>query len=167
VKQFLRQIKKFNEMYKIPMSDKPSLPTVEDLQRFKSILQEELLEIDDIIDKVSILEADAFHGSRLRFEALSLGEHDILLSTRDKFKAGLMAELADWHGDMIIYCHTHAAKFGLPMDEILDVIMQSNFSKLGANGQPIYDERGKVLKGPNFFPPEPALNKLLKEKNEN
>ena len=151
MKQFLRQIKKFNEMYKIPMSDKPSMPTVEDLQRFKSILQEELLEIDLIIEKVRILDC----------------EHYDLLTTRDKFKAGLMAELADWHGDMIIYCHTHAAKFGLPMEEILDVIMESNFSKLGADGKPIYDERGKVLKGPNFFPPEPALNKLLKEKNEN
>jgi predicted HAD superfamily Cof-like phosphohydrolase len=151
-------------MYKIPMSEKPSLPTVEDLQRFKSILQEELLEINEIIDRVSILEADAFHGSRLRFEAL--GSHDILLSTRDKFKAGVMADLADWHGDMIIYCHTHAAKFGLPMDEILDVIMESNFSKLGGDGHPIYDDRGKVQKGPNFFPPEPALNKLLKAKNE-
>ena len=158
MEQFLRQIKKFNQMYKIPMSEKPSLPTVAELLRFKSILLEELSEIDEIIDKVSTLEADAFHGS--------LGAHDILLSTRDKFKAGVMAELADWHGDMIIYCHTHAAKFGLPMDEILDVIMESNFSKLGADGKPIYDERGKVLKGPNFFPPEPALNKLLKAKNE-
>jgi predicted HAD superfamily Cof-like phosphohydrolase len=150
VEQFLRQIKKFNEMYKIPMSEKPSMPTVEDLQRFKSILQEELLEIDLIIEKVRILDC----------------EHYDLLTTRDRFKAGVMAELADWHGDMIIYCHTHAAKFGLPMDEILEVIMESNFSKLGADGKPIYDERGKVLKGPNFFPPERELNKLLRAKNE-
>ena len=147
MKQFLRQIKKFNEMYKIPMSDKPSMPTVEDLQRFKSILQEELLEIDSIIEAISGVEKNP--------------------NLMEKCKPHLMADLADWHGDMIIYCHTHAAKFGLPMDDILDVIMESNFSKLGADGHPIYDERGKVLKGPNFFPPEPALNKLLKEKNEN
>jgi hypothetical protein len=39
--------------------------------------------------------------------------------------------------------------------------MKSNFSKLGADGKPIYDERNKVQKGPLYFKPEPEITKLL------
>jgi hypothetical protein len=39
--------------------------------------------------------------------------------------------------------------------------MESNFSKLGADGQPIYDERGKVMKGPSYWKPEPRIRSLL------
>lgn len=38
--------------------------------------------------------------------------------------------------------------------------MQSNFSKLGADGKPIYDERGKVQKGQNYWKPEPKIKAL-------
>ena len=56
------------------------------------------------------------------------------------------------------------AKFGLPLDKTLDIIMSSNFSKLDENGQPIYDERGKILKGSGYWKPEPKLSKMLKSK---
>ena len=41
-----------------------------------------------------------------------------------------------------------ALKYGLPLEDVLDVIMDSNESKLGADGNPIYDANGKFLKGP-------------------
>lgn len=44
---------------------------------------------------------------------------------------------------------------------MLDVIMDSNESKLGADGKPIYDENGKFLKGPNYWKPEPRIKTLL------
>lgn len=59
-------------------------------------------------------------------------------------------------------CATEMKGFGLPNDEVLDIIMQSNFSKLGADGLPIYDERGKVMKGPNYWKPEPKIKSLLR-----
>ena len=43
------------------------------------------------------------------------------------------------------------------IDQVLVIIMQSNFSKLGADGKPIYDERGKVMKGPAIGNPEPKI----------
>ncbi len=52
------------------------------------------------------------------------------------------------------------------MEEILDVIMESNFSKLDQDGNPSYDERGKVLKGPNYWKPEPKIKEILKKKLE-
>jgi hypothetical protein len=42
--------------------------------------------------------------------------------------------------------------------------MDSNFSKLGADGKPIYDERGKVMKGPFYWKPEPKIKELLLER---
>ena len=49
------------------------------------------------------------------------------------------------------------------IQDVLEIIMKSNFSKLGGDGKPIIDERGKILKGPNFQPPEPDLEKYLRK----
>jgi hypothetical protein len=40
--------------------------------------------------------------------------------------------------------------------------MESNFSKLDRNGEPIYDARGKVMKGPDYWKPEPKITEILK-----
>ena len=44
---------------------------------------------------------------------------------------------------------------------VLDIIMDSNESKLGADGNPIYDANGKFLKGPHYWQPEPKIKALL------
>ena len=75
----------------------------------------------------------------------------------------VLTMLADLLGDIQVYCASEMAKFGLPLDQVLSIIMQSNFSKLGADGLPIYDERGKVMKGPNYWKPEPKLQAMLTE----
>jgi len=53
----------------------------------------------------------------------------------------------------------------LPLEEVLDVIMDSNESKLGADGRPIYDANGKFLKGPAYWRPEPKIKALLAAKS--
>jgi predicted HAD superfamily Cof-like phosphohydrolase len=138
---FSEDIKKFNGIYKLPVNSTPSIevgvPVVERLRAFKNILSEELNEIDEIIDAA-----------------------EQQVPTPD-----LLTMLADLLGDIQVYCASEMAKFGLPQDEILAIIMQSNFSKLGADGKPIYDERGKVQKGPNYWKPEPAIKALLLAKS--
>ena len=69
--------------------------------------------------------------------------------------------IADLLGDIVVYCRSEALKYGLPLEEVLDVIMDSNESKLGADGKPIYDANGKFLKGPNYWKPEPRIKALL------
>lgn len=128
-------IEKFNGIYKLPVNNKPTMISKERLENFKSILMEEVHEIDEIIedyDKNSELEN--------------------------------LVALSDLLGDLIVYIRSEACKHGLPIDEVLKAIMDSNFSKLGADGKPIYDERGKVMKGPNYFKPEPKIEEILKEK---
>ena len=67
-----------------------------------------------------------------------------------------MVEVADALGDMLyILCGT-IIEHGMEhkIDEIFREIQNSNMSKLGADGNPIYREDGKVLKGPNYFKPD-------------
>jgi len=140
--KFQQDIIKFNGMYKLPVATEPSLDQlgvapIARLKAFKSILTEELNEIDEIVE---VLE---------NFDKARLPVTDVLTL------------FADLLGDIQVYCASEMVKFGLPLDEVLAIIMQSNFSKLGEDGKPIYDERGKVQKGPGYWKPEPAIKKLL------
>jgi predicted HAD superfamily Cof-like phosphohydrolase len=69
--------------------------------------------------------------------------------------ADCLKELAD----LVYVCYQYAANLGWDLDEALDRVHQSNLSKLDDNGNPIYREDGKVLKGPNYQPPN--LNDLV------
>ena len=72
-----------------------------------------------------------------------------------------LVEVADALGDMLyILCGT-IIEHGLQhkIDEVFDEIQNSNMSKLGGYGNPIYREDGKVLKGPNYF--KPNIEKIL------
>lgn len=141
--EFSKDIEKFNGIYKLPVSAMPSLdvgvPAAERMAAFKNILMEEVHEMDEII------------------AAQNAGENPVEVLTM----------LADLLGDIQVYCASEMAKFGLPLDQVLAIIMQSNFSKLGADGMPIYDERGKVMKGPNYWKPEPKLQAMLTALIEN
>lgn len=73
-----------------------------------------------------------------------------------------LVEIADALGDMMyILCGT-IIEHGLQhkIEAVFDEIQRSNMSKLGEDGEPVYREDGKVLKGPNYFKPD--LSKILK-----
>jgi predicted HAD superfamily Cof-like phosphohydrolase len=69
---------------------------------------------------------------------------------------GDIIEVADALADILYVTAQQAATLGLPVDALLREVQRSNMSKLGADGLPIYREDGKVLKGPNFSPPDIA-----------
>ena len=84
----------------------------------------------------------------------------------EEFKEFLEAEGELWHkhpdypshclkelADLVYVCYQYAENMGWFLDEALDRVHQSNMSKLGEDGQPLYREDGKVLKGPNYKPP--------------
>ena len=64
-------------------------------------------------------------------------------------KSETLKELAD----LAYVCFQYAANMGWDLDEALNRVHLSNLSKLDDNGEPIYREDGKVLKGPNYQPP--------------
>jgi predicted HAD superfamily Cof-like phosphohydrolase len=134
-KPFKERIAAMNAMYKLAACDRPTLPhdLADRLVKFKATLMDEVHEIDEIV---------AAAGSGAPPEDLAVAIADLL-------------------GDIIVYCRSEALKYGLPLEEVLDIIMDSNESKLGADGKPVYDANGKFLKGPNYWRPETKIKALL------
>ena len=65
-------------------------------------------------------------------------------------------EIADALGDILYVVYGAALTFGIDIDTVFAEIHRSNMTKLGLDGKPIYREDGKVLKGPNYEPPNIA-----------
>jgi len=57
-------------------------------------------------------------------------------------------------GDLVFVCYQFAAVMGWDLDEAMNRILASNMSKLDDNGEPIRNEDGKIMKGPNYFKPD-------------
>ena len=68
-------------------------------------------------------------------------------------------EVADALTDILYVTYGAGHAFGIDLDKCFDEVQRSNMSKLGVDGKPIYNEKGKVMKGPNYF--EPNLNKFV------
>ena len=136
-KPFAARIAAMNAMYKLPAHDTPTLPAdvTGRLVKFKATLMDEVHEIDEIV----------------------------ALANSGAAPVDVAVAIADVLGDIIVYCRSEALKYGLPLEAVLDVIMDSNESKLGADGKPIYDANGKFLKGPDYWKPEPKIRALLEE----
>ena len=97
------------------------------------------------------------NNHELRYELMKEENEEYLEAT----KTNNLIEVADALGDMLyILCGT-MIEHGMQdvMEEIFDEIHRSNMSKLDENGNPIYIEDGKVIKGPNYFKPE--IEKIL------
>ena len=69
-------------------------------------------------------------------------------------------EVADALTDILYVTYGAGHAFGIDLDKCFDEVQKSNMSKLGDDGKPIYNESGKVMKGPNYFKPD--LAKYLK-----
>ena len=65
-----------------------------------------------------------------------------------------LLEVADALTDILYVTYGAGHAFGINLDKCFDEVQSSNMSKLGENGEPIYNESGKVMKGPNYFKPD-------------
>lgn len=129
-------IARMNSTYELP-AIKSYEEMFERIGNFEKILKEECEEIKDIKDSLNAAGLTAAKMLRAR------------------------VMLADLLGDIIVYCASEAQRWDIDIQETLAIIMASNFSKLGADGKPIKDERGKFLKGPGYWKPEPYIQALL------
>jgi len=71
-----------------------------------------------------------------------------------------VVEIADALTDILYVTYGAGHAFGINLDKCFDEVQNSNMSKLGTDGKPIYNDAGKVMKGPHYF--KPNLSKLLK-----
>ena len=74
-------------------------------------------------------------------------------------KENNIKEVADALTDILYVTYGAGHAFGINLDKCFEEVQNSNMSKLGDDGKPIYNEHGKVMKGPNYFKPD--LNKFI------
>ena len=65
-----------------------------------------------------------------------------------------LKEVADALTDILYVTYGAGHAFGINLDKCFEEVQNSNMSKLGSNGKPIYNEKGKVMKGPEYFKPD-------------
>lgn len=133
------RVREFMENYGHPVYDEPTVIEDEAWERMR---------LDLILEEVAeLVEA-------LGYDALWLRETPFYKTGRTDIVAA-----ADALGDIEYVVNGMAAGMGIPLPEVVEEIHRSNMSKMGADGKPVFRHDGKVLKGPNYSPPD--LKKVL------
>ena len=105
------------------------------------------------VKKNSELSNEKINALRLSLIKEELGELSKAIQEND------ILEVADALTDILYVTYGAGHAFGINLDKCFEEVQKSNMSKLGKDGKPIYNEQGKVMKGPNYF--KPNLSKLL------
>ena len=96
-------------------------------------------------------------------EKISSLRHDLIREELDELKEAIenrdINEVADALTDILYVTYGAGHAFGINLDKCFKEVQNSNMSKLGSDGKPIYNDKGKVMKGPNYFKPD--LTKFL------
>ena len=100
------------------------------------------------------LSTDKINELRVSLIKEELGELIQAMNKRD------LVEVADALTDILYVTYGAGHAFGINLDECFEEVKSSNMSKLDNNGKPIYNDKGKVMKGPNYFKPD--LSKFVK-----
>ena len=116
-------VKKFMQTFGQEVKEKPGFPNNKIISLRYDLINEELAELKDAINKKDI------------------------------------KEVADALTDILYVTYGAGHAFGINLDKCFEEVQNSNMSKLGVDGKPIYNEKGKVMKGPNYFKPD--LNKFV------
>jgi len=116
-------VKKFMQIFGQEVRSKASFPSDKIINLRLDLIREELLELEEAIEKKDI------------------------------------KEVADALTDILYVTYGAGHAFGINLDKCFEEVQNSNMSKLGADGKPIYNEHGKVMKGPSYF--KPNLNKFV------
>ena len=97
---------------------------------------------------------DKVNELRVNLIVEELGELKAAVKNKD------LKETVDALTDILYVTYGAGHAFGVDLDKCFDEVQKSNMSKLDEDGKPIYNESGKVMKGPNYF--KPNLSKFLK-----
>ena len=111
-------VKKFMQTFGQEVKEKPGFPNNKIISLRYDLINEELAELKDAINKKDI------------------------------------KEVADALTDILYVTYGAGHAFGIDLDKCFKEVQDSNMSKLGSDGKPIFNSRGKVMKGPNYFKPD-------------
>ena len=105
------------------------------------------------IKKKASLSSDKINNLRINLIEEELNEFKEAISKKD------LKEVADALTDILYVTYGAGHAFGINLDKCFEEVQKSNMSKLGNDGKPIYNQKGKVMKGPNYF--KPNLKKFV------
>lgn len=125
-------VKEFHEVMGLPVREKPELPSDEERMLRVNLMEEEH---DEYMDAEG-------------YTFLSSEGYIPILEGND------IEEIALELADIVYIVYGTALTYGIPLDEVIQEKHRSNMSKLDDDGKPILREDGKILKGPNFSPPD-------------
>ena len=84
--------------------------------------------------------------------------YDLIKEELEEFKEAIankdIKEVADALTDILYVTYGAGHAFGINLDKCFEEVQNSNMSKLGSDGKPIYNDKGKVMKGPDYFKPD-------------
>ena len=106
----------------------------------------------EVKDKADFSDA---RTNKLRIDLIKEELEELTEAMQDKN----LLEVADALTDILYVTYGAGHAFGIDLDKCFEEVQNSNMSKLGEDGKPIYNEAGKVMKGPNYFKPD--LSKYL------
>ena len=91
-------------------------------------------------------------------EKITALRYDLIKEELDEFKDAIknrdIKEVADALTDILYVTYGAGHAFGIDLDKCFEEVQNSNMSKLGDDGKPIFNEKGKVMKGPKYFKPD-------------
>ena len=91
--------------------------------------------------------------NKLRYDLIK----EELAELKDAMEKKDLLEVADALTDILYVTYGAGHAFGIDLDKCFQEVQNSNMSKLDENGKPIYNESGKVMKGPNYFKPDLSI----------
>ena len=106
-----------------------------------------------------VKQSSSFPSKKIQELRIKLIEEEFL-ELKEAIKNKDIKEVADALTDILYVTYGAGHAFGIDLDGCFDEVQRSNMSKLDENGKPIYNEDGKVLKGPNYF--KPNFEKFIK-----
>ncbi len=96
-------------------------------------------------------------------EKITSLRYELINEELEEFKEAIIKkdikEVADALTDILYVTYGAGHAFGIDLDKCFEEVQNSNMSKLGADGKPIYNKKGKVMKGPKYF--KPNLKKFV------
>ena len=102
----------------------------------------------------------SFSTEKINNLRISLIEEE-LKELKDALESNDLLEVADALTDILYVTYGAGHAFGIDLDKCFNEVQNSNMSKLGDDGKPIYNDHGKVMKGPKYFKPD--LKKIIKQ----
>ena len=128
------------------------------------LVKDEVGILENIFEKVKIFMKtfgqEIKKNSSLSSEKINKLRVSLIEEELDELKQAIkdnnIKEVADALTDILYVTYGAGHAFGIDLDKCFDEVQNSNMSKLGEDGRPIYNENGKVMKGPNYFKPNLA-----------